>query len=88
MIQHVKVQGYKSLRDVDISLKPLTVLVGPNASGKSNLFDALNLLSRIVTAPSLNEAFDAHRGVPLEAFYYGEDGLSGLLQTTIGTVYD
>jgi predicted ATP-dependent endonuclease of OLD family len=30
------------LREVDIVLGPLTVLVGPNASGKSAFLDALN----------------------------------------------
>lgn len=33
-----------SLRDVTLPLKPLTVLVGPNASGKTNVLNALSLL--------------------------------------------
>ena len=49
MIRRVFIKGYKSLRDVDLILSPLTVIIGPNASGKSNLLDALGLLSRIVT---------------------------------------
>jgi predicted ATPase len=78
MIQQVRIQGYKSLKDVDIQLKPLTVVIGSNAAGKSNLLDALGLLSRMVTSDTLKEAFDEHRGVPLEAFYYGDEGLDGL----------
>ena len=69
MITRVFIKGYKSLRDIDISLNPLTVIVGPNASGKSNLLDALGLLSRIVTSRTINDAFDKHRGLPLEAFF-------------------
>ncbi len=80
MIRRVRVKGYKSLRDVNISLGPLTVILGPNASGKSNLFDALRLLSRLVTSRSLQEAFSDHRGDPIEAFDYGEKGIAELLK--------
>ena len=79
MIRRVRIQGYKSLKDVNIELEPLTVVIGPNAAGKSNLLDALGLLSRMVTSKTLNEAFGEHRGAPLEAFYYGDKGLEGLL---------
>ena len=80
MIKRVFIKGYKSLRNIDISLRPLTVIVGPNASGKSNLLDALGLLSRIVTSPTINAAFDEHRGLPLEAFFVPPGGLGELLQ--------
>jgi len=79
MIRRVKIQGYKSLKDIGIELQPLTVIIGPNAAGKSNLFDALGLLSQMVTSRTLSEAFKGHRGAPLEAFYYGDQGLKGLL---------
>lgn len=79
MIKRVRVKGYKSLKDVEVELRPLTVFIGPNASGKSNLFDALHLLSRLVTSDNLNAAFDQHRGTPLEAFSVGEQGVEGLL---------
>jgi predicted ATPase len=79
MIRHVKIQGYKSLKNIGVELQPLTVIIGPNAAGKSNLFDALGLLSRVVTSRTLSEAFKGHRGAPLEAFYYGDQGLRGLL---------
>jgi len=31
MITRVRIQGYKSLRDVEIRFKPLTVIIGPIA---------------------------------------------------------
>jgi AAA15 family ATPase/GTPase len=80
MINRVRIQGYKSLRDVELCLRPLTVIFGPNAAGKSNLFDALALLSRIVQGYTLNEAFKGHRGAPAESFYYSDGGLPALLK--------
>ena len=80
MIKRLKVKGYKSLRDVEVHFEPLSVMFGPNAAGKSNLLDALNLISRIVTRRSLKEAFEQHRGLPLESFYYGEKGYEKLLE--------
>jgi predicted ATPase len=83
MIRRVFVDGYKSLRNVELELHPLTVVVGPNASGKSNLFDVLKLLSRIVTSRSIQEAFADHRGDPLEAFDCSEGGIARLLEKEI-----
>jgi predicted ATPase len=79
MIRRIKVKGYKSLQDIDIKLEPLTVILGPNAAGKSNLLDALALVSRMATRKTLKEAFEEHRGAPLEAFYYGDKGQEGVL---------
>ncbi len=78
MITRVRITGYKSLEDVEIKFRPLTVVFGPNASGKSNLFDALGLVARMVTQKTLKDAFSEHRGAPLEAFWAPE-GLKGLL---------
>lgn len=79
MIKRVKIKNYKSLKDTELSLTPLTVIMGPNASGKSNLFDALNLLRGIVTGPTIGEAFkQLDRGQPLESFFYGEEGFDAL----------
>lgn len=80
MIRRIFVDGYKSLRNVELELQPLTVIIGPNAAGKSNLFDAMRLLSRIVTSRSLADAFIDHRGDPLEAFDYSEGGIVNLLE--------
>ena len=81
MIQRIKIKNYKSLRDVDIKLQPLSVFFGPNAAGKSNFFDALQLLSRIATSKTLKEAFEPpYRGKPLESFSFGTGGLEGLLK--------
>lgn len=81
MLTRLRVQGFKSLHDVDIELAPLVVLMGPNAAGKSNLLEALLLLSRLATEQTLSAAFEPPlRGYPLEAFSLPERGLEGLLQ--------
>ncbi len=79
MLKRVHVKGYKSLADVEVDLEPLVVLIGPNASGKSNFLDALRLLSMVGTSRTLRDAFDPpYRGVPLESFHMGPDGIEGL----------
>ncbi|MCL6640335.1 MAG: AAA family ATPase [Candidatus Rokubacteria bacterium] len=48
MITRLVVEGYKSLRRVELrNLSRLVLLYGPNASGKSNLLDALDLLGHL-----------------------------------------
>lgn len=45
-IEKLHVEGYRSLRDLETELDWLTVLVGPNGVGKSNLYKSLHLLDR------------------------------------------
>ena len=52
-LEKVHIKNFLSLRDVELPLKPLTVLVGPNASGKSNVLSALHLLNRMMIAENL-----------------------------------
>jgi predicted ATPase len=80
MIKRVRIEGYKSFKCLDLQLRPLSVIFGPNAAGKSNLLDALYFLSRAVSRKNLNEAFEGHRGLPLESFYYGDEGYDALLR--------
>lgn len=46
-LRRVFVQNYKSLRHVDFKPTDFSVLVGPNASGKSNFADAIDFLSYV-----------------------------------------
>jgi len=79
MIKRVRIEGYKSFRSSDLHLRPLSVIFGPNASGKSNFLDALYFLSRAVSQKNLKEAFEGHRGLPLESFHYGDEGYDSLV---------
>ena len=81
MLKRIKIQGYKSLMDLEVNFEHLAVLVGPNASGKSNFLDALHLLSRVATRRTLKEAFDSpYRGHALESFTFGKEGIKSLLE--------
>ena len=48
-LEKAHIKNYRSLRNVTLPLKPLTVLVGPNASGKSNTLNALHFFKGILS---------------------------------------
>lgn len=50
MISKVSIHDFKCLRDVHVDLERFTVFVGPNASGKSSILQALNVLCRTFRA--------------------------------------
>ena len=52
-LEKVHIKNYLSLRDVELPLKPLTVIVGPNASGKSNILSGLALLNNLMVFEKL-----------------------------------
>ncbi len=86
MLKRVRVRRYKSLTDVEVHLRPLSVLFGPNAAGKSNFLDALQLLSGVVTRKTLLAAFDPpYRGQPLESFAFAAGGVEELLTLDTAT---
>lgn len=51
MLTRFEVSGFKNLRDVVVDFGPFTCIAGPNGVGKSNLFDAIQLLSALSRTP-------------------------------------
>jgi predicted ATPase len=47
IISRIKLKNWKNFKDIDVPLKSRTFMVGPNASGKSNLLDAFRFLRDI-----------------------------------------
>lgn len=83
MITRIKINGFKSFYDFEMTFTPLTIVAGANASGKSNLFDALQLLSRLAET-DLKTAFREQRGNPSELFtQYGEDWYAPEMEFTV-----
>lgn len=69
-VRSVRIRNYKSLANVELTnLTPVTILVGTNAVGKSNLVDALRFL-RDMVVDGLDHAV-SKRGGMLPSFRAG-----------------
>lgn len=68
MLTHIYIDGFKSFKDFSMEFTPLTVIAGVNGSGKSNLFDALKLLSKLSEDREIYEIFAEQRGNVTELF--------------------
>ncbi|GLW48136.1 ATPase [Streptomyces sp. NBRC 14336] len=64
------VRNFRTLTDVKLPLGPLTVMVGPNAAGKSNVFHALEFL-RGVCEDGIEKALEQRGGFDAVAFRGG-----------------
>lgn len=62
MIDRIRIQGFKSIVDADVSLGSLNVLVGANGAGKSNILEAIGLLGCAVSGRLGEEQFK-YRGI-------------------------
>lgn len=60
-LRRVRIRGYKSIAFCDVTLEPLTILVGRNASGKSNFLNALAFLRDALDG--LDSALESHGGI-------------------------
>lgn len=73
MITRIEISGFKSFTDFAVDLAPLTVIAGANASGKSNLLDALRVLKGLAEGRGLGETI-YNRGSGIDLFTkYGKE---------------
>ncbi|MFC4591468.1 AAA family ATPase [Sphaerisporangium corydalis] len=61
-LEVLRLSHFKTFHDEDLRLRPMTVLIGRNSSGKSNALDGLEVLSRLATGADLVDALDSRRG--------------------------
>ena len=72
-IESLRVKNYRALRDIELKqLKPLTVFLGANGSGKSTFFDVFAFLSECFTG-GLRQAWNKRGGLK-ELRTRGSDG--------------
>jgi len=79
MITKIKINGFKSLINTELYFGPFTCIVGANATGKSNFFDALSFLSNLAdktiveAAKSVRSENLKHSSIKDIFFHSGED---------------
>ena len=61
-ITRIRLENWRNFREVDVPLQQRTFIVGPNASGKSNLLDAVRFL-RDVANVGLQQALELRGGI-------------------------
>src|SRR3989344_1379182 len=69
MILKIKIENYKSIRSQEIELNRFNVLIGRNASGKTNFISAIILLKNLATGMDLETAVNKVAPLSQEFFY-------------------
>lgn len=62
MIKEIKLINWKSFKDSILYIDPLSILIGSNASGKSNIIEALVFIKKILGKDTIEEALKMVRG--------------------------
>ena len=81
MLSTVAVRGYRSLRDVVVPLRRLTVITGANGAGKSSMYRALRLLAACGRGEAI--ASLAREGGLQSALWAGPEQTSGARRTGV-----
>jgi predicted ATPase len=67
MFTKFRVQNFRTHLDTEINLKDLTLIIGSNNSGKTNLLEALSFFSKILHDVKITKEFEIDSGVFLES---------------------
>lgn len=87
MLTRIEIDGFKTFEKFELDLRPFTAVVGPNASGKSNLFDAMQLLAA-VTDHDIHSAMQGLRGEPEEFFRQTSEAVSEQMSFAVEVLLD
>ncbi len=81
MLTRVVVRNFASLRNIDVRLGMLNVLIGANASGKSNFIRALHFMQELVVNASLDQAARSiGYGKPIEVVFNQDPELNVMIR--------
>ncbi|GEP40093.1 hypothetical protein NPS01_37560 [Nocardioides psychrotolerans] len=64
-LRELRLPAFKSVRDARVKIGPLTLIVGRNGSGKSNIIDGLAVLQALAGGSDLRDALDGGRNGPI-----------------------
>ena len=67
-LKHIRIEGFRSLRNVELKPGPVTVMIGPNGAGKSNVLSFLKMVSLMKTG-SLRRFVGEEGGASSQLFY-------------------
>lgn len=62
MLTKIELHNWKSFKDAILYIDPLSVVIGKNASGKSNILDALQFIQLLATGKTVSDAINSIRG--------------------------
>src|SRR5438876_10094187 len=68
-LRRVILRGFKSIKEMDLELRPLNVLIGANGAGKSNLVSFFKLLNEMMGGRLQQHVAESGRGHSL--LHYG-----------------
>ncbi len=94
-LSHIAIKGFKSIRECDLELKELNVLIGANGAGKSNFISFFQMIQQLLTknlqiyvskqgGPDAILHFGRKKTKALSAeLYFGSDGYKFALEPTL-----
>lgn len=69
MINNIQISNYKSIRELNLEMKPINILIGSNGAGKSNFISFFKFLKNIYDQNL--QLFIAEEGSSEDFLYYG-----------------
>ncbi len=75
------IEGFRSIKNADIELRPLNVMIGANGAGKSNLIDFFRMLNYALTR-GFQDPYQQERG-PASAILHFGPKLTGVIRAEL-----
>jgi len=89
MIERIIIENYKSIRKLDLALRPINILIGANGAGKSNFISFFELAKQVYK-DSIEEYVEDHNGA--NSFLHGgvktSEFIKGLLDFENTNAYE